>query len=267
MLALLAFLGTEIELVAERTPALDAWVERAATAVAGLYGRFPVAHVRIVVERTDGRAIHGTTFGGRVIRMRVGAGAAFADDWTLTHEMLHLAFPDLDERHHWMEEGLATYFEPIARARAGQLAIDRYWRELFDGLPNGLPVASDRGLDRTPTWGRTYWGGALFWFLADVEIRERTGNRRAADDALRAILAAGGDGSTRWPIARVLAVGDRATGTDVLASLYERMATHPYPVDLAALAARLGVRIGATVSYDDGAPLAGIRKAITAAPP
>src|SRR5262249_58334470 len=104
------------------------------------------------------------------------------------------------------EEGEATYFEPIARARAGQLAVERYWRELFDGLPNGLPKDGDRGLDQTPTWGRTYWGGALFWFLADVEIRERTGNVRCADDAMRAILAAGGDGSVHWAIEPVLQV-------------------------------------------------------------
>jgi len=248
--------------------AIEGWARRAAVAVSSFYGRFPVARVRVLVARVPGRGIHGTTYGGRFVRMRLGAEASAADlatDWTLTHELFHLAFPDLDERHHWMEEGMATYFEPIARARVGDLEPAVVWRDLFAGLPKGLPEDGDRGLDRTPTWGRTYWGGALFWFLADVDIRERTGNRRSADDALRAILAAGGDGSEHWPMERVLEVGDRATGTTVLGELYRRMATAPVAVDVGALAARLGV--AGSGRFDDGAPLAAIRRSITAPTP
>ena len=58
-------------------------------------------------------------------------------------------------------------------------------------MPKGLPAAGDRGLDYTPTWGRTYWGGALFCLLADIDIRKRTSNRFGLQDALRAIVAAG----------------------------------------------------------------------------
>ena len=75
--------------------------------------------------------------------------------------------------HHWIEEGLATYVEPIARAQAGQFSVKLVWRDLVVGLPRGLPQPGDRGLDFTPTWGRTYWGGALFCLLADIEIRKR----------------------------------------------------------------------------------------------
>lgn len=57
--------------------------------------------------------------------------------------------------------------------------------------PFGRPEAGDRGLDRTPTWGRTYWGGAFFCFVADVQIREATHGAKSLDDALRAIVAAG----------------------------------------------------------------------------
>jgi hypothetical protein len=219
--------------------AIEDWVRRAAGALTAYYGKFPVAHVRIQVDRVPGDGIHGTTYGGRYIHMRVGRGARFTNDWTLTHEMFHLAFPDLDERHHWMEEGMATYFEPIARARVGDLDPAQVWRDLFEGLPKGLPEAGDRGLDRTPTWGRTYWGGALFWFMCDLAIRERTGNKRSVDDAMRAILAAGGDGTEHWDIQKVLEVGDRATGTTVMAELYARMATAPFPVDLRDLERRV----------------------------
>jgi hypothetical protein len=242
---------------------VERWVRRAAHAVFAFYGRFPVARVRVVVHRVPGRGVHGTAFGAHLIRMRVGVEATPAQlerDWAMTHEMLHLAFPDLERRHLWMQEGLSTYFEPIARARVGQLTAEQVWRELFEGLPKGLPRDGEGGLDQTPSWGATYWGGALFWFLADVEIRRETGNRRSADDVLRAVLAAGGDGSQLWKVERVLALGDRVTGTSVMTRVYDRLARRRFAVDLADLRARLGV--GAR--FPDRAPLANVRRAITA---
>ena len=61
---------------------------------------------------------------GRELRSRwvgITTSAQFDDDWIITHEMVHLAFPSVAEKHHWIEEGLATYVEPVARARVGQL--------------------------------------------------------------------------------------------------------------------------------------------------
>src|SRR5262245_62277172 len=112
-----------------------------------------------------------------------------------------------------MEEGLATYVEPLARAQAGLLAPEVVWGDLVRGLPKGLPQAGDRGLDHTPTWGRTYWGGALFYLLAELEIRRRTDNRAGLQDALRGVVAAGGNISRSWPVEKVLTKGDAATGT------------------------------------------------------
>src|SRR5207253_3023883 len=118
--------------------------------------------------------------------------ADLAEDWVMTHEMVHLAFPSLAEEHHWMEEGSATYVEPFGRVRAGGLAAERVWADLVRDLPQGLPKRGDRGLDLTPTWGRTYWGGALYFLVSDVEIRERTQCKKGLEQALRAIVDAGG---------------------------------------------------------------------------
>ena len=261
--------GGAIELAVERgeRPSfaqIEQWVRRAGIAVSSFYGRFPVRSVKVIVSRVPGRGIGGTAYGGRTVRMRLGVDTPpgrLRTDWAMTHELFHLGFPDLDRRHLWMQEGLATYFEPIARARVGDMTAAQVWLELFRDLPQGFPRAGDGGLDQTRTWGATYWGGALFWFLADIEIRQRTRNRRSADDALRAILAAGGDGSRLWSVERVLQIGDRATGTAALATTYDRLARRRFRVDLDALAARLGVDAG---RFDDGAPLAAIRRSITA---
>jgi len=256
--------------------AVIGWVKNAADAVTAYYGRFPVEHPRVMVRPVDGRAgiFHGVTYGGRrgaFTRISVGEATTQAqldDDWTMTHEFLHLGFPDVSgesDEHHWMEEGMATYIEPIARARIGRLTAERVWGDFARDMPQGLPQAGDQGLDRTHTWGRTYWGGAIFWLLADVEIREATGNRKGLEDAMRAIVAAGGNITEDWTVERVVAVGDQATGTTVLADLYGQMKATAVRTDLNDLWRRLGVDVkNGAVMFDDRAPLAAIRRAITA---
>ncbi|HMG20227.1 MAG TPA: hypothetical protein VK607_02880, partial [Kofleriaceae bacterium] len=190
---------------------LMAWISTAASAVTAYFGRFPVARYRIVIEPVSGRSgvLSGTTWsgGGAHTLMRVGEHTTVEQlehDWVMTHEMVHTSFPDQDPAHHWIEEGIATYVEPLARLWVGNYEPERVWVDLVNGLPNGLPRDGDRGLDHTHTWGRTYWGGALFCLLADLEIRERTGGRRGLVDALRGILAAGGNDQVDWPIERAL---------------------------------------------------------------
>src|SRR6185436_790878 len=138
--------------------------------------------------------------------------------------------------------------------------------DLVEWLPQGMPADGDRGLDRTHTWGRTYWGGALFCFLADLEIRDRTKGRRGLIDALRGIVAAGGHRAD-WSIERAFREGDKATGVPVLAELYGKMKEAPFAPDLDALWRELGVvrrRDGFTL--DDAAPKAALRRAISARP-
>jgi hypothetical protein len=248
------------------------WVQSCAHAVTVYYGTFPVDRVLIRIRLFEGRGVRsGQTFGydGAFIKIAVGrssTAADFADDWMMTHEMIHLAFPSMAEQHHWIEEGLSTYVEPIARAKVGNLTPEKAWGDLVDGIPQGLPQRADRGLDFTPTWGRTYWGGALFCLLADIEIRKRTGNQKSLQDALRAIVNAGGTIETEWEITRAFGVGDRAVGVPALRELYDKMKSTPAPVDLDALWRQLGVeRNNGETKWNDTAPLGAIRKAITKA--
>ena len=112
-----------------------------------------------------------------------------------------------------------------------------------------------------------YWGGALYYLLADVRIRERTGNRFGLQDGLRAIVAQGGSVEVAWDVRRTMAIADKATGTNVLTELYDEMRDAPVAPDLAQLWKRLGVKLTQDgAEFDDDAPLAGVRKAITASP-
>jgi hypothetical protein len=247
------------------------WVHWASDSVSTYFGRYPVPDVQLHIVPTGGRGVHGgKTFGredGGLIRIHVGAETIMAGlekDWMLTHEMVHLGFPSVANNHHWIEEGIATYVEPIARVRAGHLDANEMWFELVRDLHQGLPEPGDKGLDNTHTWASTYWGGALFCFLADVEIHKRSNNRKGLDDALRGILNAGGDIRHDWELTKALKIGDDAVGDSVLMLLYEKMKDQPYEVDLSAMWKELGVeRAGDTVRFIDSAPLAKTRQAIT----
>ena len=151
--------------------------------------------------------------------------------------------------------------------QAGDLTAEKIWGDFVRDMPQGLPKAGDRGLDHTPTWGRTYWGGAIFCLLADVEIRKRTGNRAGLQQALRGILAAGGNHEQDWRLERVLSVADKAVGVPVLSELYEKMRDKPYAPDLDALWRDLGISVhDGRVTFDNTAVMAPIRRAITARP-
>jgi hypothetical protein len=269
--------GSDIDVALSGKPADRAavirWVRRAAEAVSGYYGTFPVARVAILVLTEGGRGVSfGAAMGngGASVIIWVGRDSTAADlddDWTLTHEMTHLALPRIGRsRHAWLVEGLATYIEPMARARAAQEPEVDVWDSLVENLPKGEPGLFDRGLDVTHSWGRTYWGGALFCFVADLRIREQTHNAKGLRDAMRGVVTAGGTIADDWSIDRVFETADRATGTRVLEDLYAENAEHAVDIELAPLFAKLGVtRSGSHTEISEGAPEAPIRRAMTGA--
>ncbi len=246
------------------------WIRTSARAVSTYYGRFPVKSVKLLLVPIDGQRVRGgTTWGyrGAAIRVLLGRDSTEEDlrrDWVMVHEMVHLALPDMEQRYSWLSEGLAVYIEPIARVQAGELAAKDVWRAMMRDMPKGLPQVGDQGLDNTDTWGRKYWGGAMFCLLADIEIRKRTSNRFGLRDAMRGVIAAGGSHEVDWSIERILAAADKAVGVDVLTSLHEQMGSKPIATNLESLWLGLGLTMqGGVLGFDDDAPLAAIRESIT----
>ena len=249
------------------------WIEQSARAVATYYGRFPVPVVRIEITHD----VRGSRAGGKampydppLLQLEVPPDATgkslLVDDWVLVHEMVHLAFPYMPGlRHNWMVEGLAVYVEPVARIMAGHMSEQQMWGDFVRMMPRGLPAAGDGGYDVTINWARTYWGGAMFCLLCDVRIRQQTANAKSLRDSLRAINARL-DFSQTSDLATVLGIGDAATGTTVLMDAWKEMRIDPVSPDLAALWRELGVvHHAGNTTFDDAAPLASIRQAITAA--
>ena len=239
-------------------------------AIATYYGHLPFERVRVAVT-PGSEGVHGSTYcrGGGLVRLDLGPRVTVAElrkDWIVTHELLHVAFTSLEDEddHAWVGEGLSSYVEPLVRVRAGTLEEAELWRDLYEGAPQGLPEAGDQGLDRTHTWGRTYWGGALFWFEVDLAVREQTGNKKSIRDALRAIAAVGTNVCVDVPIERMLGLGDAGTGTRALTETYRKRALTSAAPELAAWWKKLGVSVrDRRAVFDDGAPWAETRRRMT----
>src|SRR5260370_17588602 len=82
------------------------WVKSAAESVTAYYGRFPVPRLLIRITPFEGSGVrNGMAFGDRGGRITIRVGnetspSELASDWMLTHEMVHLPFPSLHEKHH-----------------------------------------------------------------------------------------------------------------------------------------------------------------------
>lgn len=252
---------------------LKTYVRDAARAVVAYYGKFPVPKTVVVVSPVNDDGVgfatstHEDANGYGLIEIDIGTFADRRDlenSWTLTHEMMHLGFPILPRRHRWLAEGISTYIEPIGRMRIGNLSREEVWGDLAANLPKGLPSpGDDGGLSSARGFGRIYWGGALYCLIADIEIRKRTKNRMGLEQALRAIANEGGTAASNWGTEQTLRAGDSAIGTPVLERLFDEMSENPKNINIRQLMLDLGIkRHGSTVTLDDRAPLAYIRRAI-----
>ncbi len=251
---------------------IAAWIKTSAEEVGSYLGSFPGRGAAILVVPAPGRGVQRGTaypYDPGAVRIIVGTqvtGSELRDDWKLVHEFFHLAMPNVPAHLNWMHEGMATYAEPIARVRGDRLSEKHLWASFVRMMPQGLPARGDRGLDHTPTWGRVYWGGALFFLLADIEIRKRSDNRKGLADALGGIGAKGGVFASRWAPRRIFEVADEAIGTHVFRDLHRIHGKAAVQVDLDALWASLGIVpvSGNKVRFDQKAPLSDLRRAITA---
>ncbi len=247
-----------------------AWIRASAQAVGAFYRGFPVDRLLVVVVPIAGRdeVVHGKVVaaGGATVALQLGSRVPEPElyrDWILVHELFHLGFPSFRFEGRWLDEGLATYFEPIIRARAGWRSGDAVWDEFSRDMWRGLDAVEHTGLLRARSNGGIYWGGALVSLLADVKERRATGGKLGLEDGVRAVLAEGGDATHTWTLDHAVEVIDQRLGSPVLRGLVESHAKVGSPVHFHQLLGALGVRrTDDGVELSDDALLASVRKAI-----
>jgi len=140
---------------------------------------FPQQPTKIIVMNVNrgrgpvpfGQILRG---GSAVIWLYVNAtkkSVDFINDWTITHEMTHLMMPYIASSDNWISEGLASYFQYVSRAQNGQITAVEAWRKLASMYESGKESAGDQTIRETSDRMFTYWGGAAFFMLSDIEIR------------------------------------------------------------------------------------------------
>lgn len=253
----------------DRLPAdrLDRWIGVSAEAVGRFYGGYPVRSSMIAVVPVAGRAgvlsARTAAGGGVTTAVQLGAAtdeAALAEDGLLIRAMVQAGMPYLIDDAAWLMQGIATYLEPLVRARAGWIAPEAVWGGFAREMTRGQDALVRTGMRRAG-FGALSWGGALFMLMTDVEMRRATG--RGLEYCLRAIAADGGTRQQRWTTAAFVAACDRAVGLNAMATHVDLYYHHGGPADLDRLWQSLGVvSDGETTVLRMDAEAAKIRDAI-----
>lgn len=288
------FTSTKIEVpgatlhvsVPQSEPALDPeliakWLEATATDVTLTYGRFPNPSPHIIVMPIGsnrwssdravpfGRVIRD---GGEVIELFVNQGKSleeFMGDWTATHEFSHLMLPYVGSRHKWISEGFAQYYQNVLLARSGTYSQDMAWEKLHAGLERGSASRPELSPNEAASQGvrgarmKVYWTGAAIALLADVQIREKSGNRESLDTVLERLQTCCLPSERVWTGPELFEKMDALLHEPVFMPLYRRHAeTLGFP-DTSEVFQRLGVEVkNGAARFRRGAELADIRQSI-----
>ncbi|HKE46449.1 MAG TPA: hypothetical protein VKB52_00165 [Rhodanobacteraceae bacterium] len=255
---------------------LEAWFPKMGRAAATAFGTLPLADVQVLIVPAD-EAEEAVQFGqsrrgqGQGLTLYVDAkrpAADFDHDWVAVHELSHMYHPYLDEDGSWLAEGLATYYQNVLRARAGLLTPAEAWEQIDAGFERGRRETKEQSgvaLEKAHGFMRVYWSGTAYWLDVDTTLRRASGNRLSIDEALKRFDACCLPDSRGWTPQAFVAKLDALLGTDVFAKRYAAYRTRLDFPDLAPLYADLGIRRdGKALRFDDDAPAADVRRAITA---
>jgi hypothetical protein len=104
----------------------------------------------------------------------------FTEDWTVYHEIAHLAIPFVGEDYAWFSEGFASYMQYQIMAQSGVLTLpleQAYLNKiaphlnLFQNEQSAASIATQ--LMKKRKFPAAYWGGAWFFMLADQQLKSK----------------------------------------------------------------------------------------------
>lgn len=103
----------------------------------------------------------------------------FVHDWTLYHELAHMALPYLGAEYRWFSEGFASFMQYQIMAKSGVLEgtlDERYRTKISPHLRwfnSDLTAASiAKRLMDNRQYPAAYWGGAYFFIHADKLLKQ-----------------------------------------------------------------------------------------------
>jgi hypothetical protein len=255
------------------------WLQRGMEASAAVYGRFPLPSVQVLVIPVG--ESRGEVPWGQVMRGGAAAMHLFVDqtdpypdlldDWTLFHELSHLYLPLVRRDDAWLSEGLASYYQTVARVRSGLIDAGTGWAKLRGGMDNGIEQANPGLTYREAMagggWSRTrlmYWIGAAVFLRADIALRTRSDNVQSLDQVLGEFQRCCLPSRELWSADRLLGRFDEIVGRPLFRPIaQETLGNRGFPNidhDLAAIG--ISRRTDGAMRIEPGAPLAGVARAI-----
>ncbi len=252
------------------------WIAQGARASSLLFGQFPVPHALVIAVPGDrsgpgfGMALRGGGPAVVIFLDRHASAASLVNDWTATHEFLHLGVPRLPPEDAWLFEGLASYYTEVVRARAGIISPAQAYQHLLEGFGRGkrnegsLSLRDESSqMHERHSFFRVYWAGAALAFLTDVEARRASGP--TLDAALRSFAECCAASEDDWTAQRVLAYLDQSMGAPRFSEHARRWLDRREFPELDDALRTLGVAPGSRGEAIFGpAPNAAIRDAIMA---
>jgi hypothetical protein len=104
----------------------------------------------------------------------------FVEDWTVYHELAHMALPYLGPEYRWFSEGFASVMQYQIMAQAGvlQSKLDESYRTKVSPhlrwFNSDLSAASiAKRLMDNRQYPAAYWGGAYFFIIADKLLSQK----------------------------------------------------------------------------------------------
>ena len=185
----------------------------AASAIRAYYGHFPVQYTRVTVERVHGSGVRGRArlpIPAHMIRVGVGHETSADRICVRLDADPRVCAPGASgagRRARLAAGGRGHLCRARSRARKPDNCLRaRMGRVRAGACRIGLPAARETAASTTrSTWARTYWGGALFCLVADVEIRKRTTTASACRMRCARSSQDGGTLDHRWPDSRCAA--------------------------------------------------------------
>jgi hypothetical protein len=261
-------------------PAILNWLGDTATNISLAYGRFPNPSPQVVIvpvanSRSDSAVPFGRVIrdGGETVQLFVNADkpvADYGDDWTATHEFSHMMLPYLRQKHRWIAEGFAQYYQNVLLTRSGTYDEQLGWQKIVDGLRRGRKSRPELSPNEAAEGGirtglmKVYWSGAAIALMADVQLRERSGGTETLDSVLGRLQECCLPADRVWSGIELFRKLDSLTEQDVFIPLYRRYANTAGFPDTSELLTKLGIAVAkGKVRIRRNSELGEIRAAIT----
>jgi hypothetical protein len=207
------------------------WIESAARALAQTFGRFPLPLAEIVVVPVKweegpvpfGHIVRGS---GTTMILYVNESASAAElheNWTLTHEMTHLAHPFLGAEGRWLAEGLAGYYQNAIRAQSGALSAQAASANLTRSFKDTAEEDDTGPLDDAGRM-RTYWTAAVMALDIDLQLRANPGKLNSLAQAMGAFSKLHLPSKGQWYPDAYMRELDKLAGTEIISNTYRRYA-------------------------------------------